>query len=235
MRHIFIGDIHGCYDELRRLLDAVAPRNGDVVVSTGDMVRKGPQPDRCLDLWLERGYLAVLGNQEEKLLDLVAKGTAREEGDRRVAERLDLIAYLRRLPLFLDFADARIAAVHGGVLPETSFSRGKVEASTTLRYVRQDGERWIPVPKSEQRERDRFWSEVWDGDRTVLYGHTPRREVRRDRKAIGIDTGCVYGGALTAAIFENGRWRFESVPAARRYASRSLFARLRKWFRSMHD
>ena len=59
---------------------------------------------------------------------------------------------------------------------------------------------------------------MWAGPRTILYGHTPRQEVRRDPKAIGLDTSCVYGGKLTAAILTKGEWRFESVRARRRYA-----------------
>jgi hypothetical protein len=62
-----------------------------------------------------------------------------------------------------------------------------------------------------------LWSERWKGDRFVVYGHTPLREPKFDSRALGLDTGCVYGGKLTAAIFD-GEWSTESVKAKRKYA-----------------
>ena len=61
------------------------------------------------------------------------------------------------------------------------------------------------------------WAEVWNGDRIVTYGHTPRREPKVDRRAIGLDTGCVYGFNLSAYIIETDE--FVSVPAQRAYDS----------------
>jgi hypothetical protein len=52
----------------------------------------------------------------------------------------------------------------------------------------------------------------------VVYGHSPQREPRIDHKALGIDTGCVYGG-LTAAIFTRAEdWRLVHVKARRQYS-----------------
>ncbi len=59
------------------------------------------------------------------------------------------------------------------------------------------------------------WYEFYDGQKTVIFGHWVSPEPRRGRKAIGIDTGCVCGGKLTAYIVETGE--FKSVPALRRY------------------
>jgi serine/threonine protein phosphatase 1 len=216
-RHIVIGDIHGCFDELRDLLDRVAPSPGDVVISVGDVVRKGPAPDRCLDLWLERGWLAILGNQEKKLLDLARSGRIADEPDRRVAARADLLEFIRGWPLYAVFGQEGFGVVHGGLLPDTPI-QGQRESVLTLRYVRRRNGGWVPVPKGEEKPGDRFWAEVWNGPLTILYGHTPRQDVRRDPKAFGLDTSCVYGGALTAAVLHEGEWTFESVRARRRYA-----------------
>jgi diadenosine tetraphosphatase ApaH/serine/threonine PP2A family protein phosphatase len=216
-RYIVIGDIHGCFDELRDLLDRVAPSPDDVVISVGDVVRKGPAPDLCLDLWLERGWLAILGNQEKKLLDLTRSGRVADEPDRRVAKREDLLEFIRGWPLYADFEPEGFGVVHGGLLPGIPIEAQR-ETMLTLRYVRRRNGSWIPVPKGEEKAGDRFWTEVWDGPRIILYGHTPRQEVRRDPKAIGLDTSCVYGGALTAAVLHDGDWTFESVRARHRYA-----------------
>jgi diadenosine tetraphosphatase ApaH/serine/threonine PP2A family protein phosphatase len=74
------------------------------------------------------------------------------------------------------------------------------------------------VPKEERRKDDALWSDKWKGDRFVVYGHTPLREPKFNARALGLDTGCVYGGTLTAAVFARERWTFERVKAKRKYA-----------------
>ena len=211
MRYIFIGDIHGCYEELTELLSLVQPQPQDSVASVGDLVRKGPEVAKCLDLWISRGYRAVLGNNEVRVL---------KESPPLDAHHLD---WIRSLPLFLDFAEIQVAVVHGGVLPDMRINAEDIDrnrdAVLKLRHVRRQDGKWVAVNRFELRSDDRWWSEVWDGDRTIVYGHspTPDHRPRIDPKAIGLDTGCVYGGRLTAAI-HHGQWSFASVPARRPYA-----------------
>lgn len=224
-RHIIIGDIHGCIDEVRELLSRAAVSKGDIVVAVGDLTRKGPAPDRCVELWIENGYLSVLGNNDATMIERSERWPTRvfaKHADRVVVRRTDLIAAMSVWPLYRDFPKTGAVVVHGGVLPNASrFGPELVprEAALELRYVRRNGTRWAFVPKGRQTDGDRFWSELWEGDRIVVYGHTPRREPKIDRRAIGLDTGCVYGGRLTAAIFERpGEWRLVDVPARRAYA-----------------
>lgn len=222
-RLIVIGDIHGCYEELVELLGRVDPQGGDVVVSVGDVVQKGPAAARCLDLWRERRYLAVRGNNEIKLLANVRpvlRFFARENRD--VLRRLDLLGYIASWPLVIDVPRPAIAVVHGGFLPHMRVSADDVEKGRDvvpeLRWIRKKDGEWKPAPKEKRKKDDALWSEKWRGERFVVYGHTPVREPRFDRRALGLDTGCVYGGALTAAIFEGEDWTTVSVPAKRKYA-----------------
>jgi serine/threonine protein phosphatase 1 len=221
-RLIFIGDIHGCHDELLELLERVSPRGNDLVTSVGDVVNKGPDPVRCLDLWRDRGYLAVQGNNEIKLLSR-AKPLLRWFATDPVLRRGDLLRYIASWPLVVDFPRAGVAAVHGGFLPHMLVTPGHVEEERDvlpeLRWIRRRNGSWQPVPKEKKKRTDVLWSEVWRGDRFAVYGHTPLREPKLDEHALGLDTGCVYGGALTAAIFANGTWSFESVKARRQYAT----------------
>ncbi|MEO8218934.1 MAG: metallophosphoesterase [Acidobacteriota bacterium] len=226
-RHIFIGDIHGCYDELVELLDQLSPSSHDTVISLGDLTRKGPDPVGCLDLFVGHGYQAVQGNQDRALIAL-SRFPARlflPHNDRALAHRQDLMLWISSLPLSLDFPGIGVAAVHGGVLPGVSFADQAALRDagilTNLRFVRQCGEEWIPIPRSRKQEGDVFWAEVWNGDRFIVYGHTPRSVPRRDSAALGLDTGCVYGGALTAGVFDGETWTTHSVRARRAYKTKS--------------
>lgn len=224
-RLIVVGDIHGCYDGLQELLARLAPSDADVVVAAGDIVRKGPDPVRCVQLWLDRGYHAVRGNNEEKILEL--SGTRLRKfilprADRRLMARSDLIESIRAWPLVIDFSTEKISVVHGGILPGMSVDEAAHDkaVATSLRYIRYEDGRWVRVPKGKDRAFDALWPTVYRGDRLLLYGHTPLERPRIDPNAIGLDTGCVYGGELTAAVFALGAWTFTAVKARRAYARR---------------
>jgi len=225
MRTIVIGDIHGCLDELMALLDKLAPAEGDRVISVGDIVRKGPDPVGCLELWKERRFLAVQGNHETRVLDRRGHLLQCYFGDDSpVLRRSDLVEWMREWPKFLRFNKEQIIVVHGGILPNGIDAMGDSEREhwlPRLRYLRHVLSGWQPVSKSESAPGDQFWTSLWDGPETIVYGHTPRTALQRDRFAIGIDTGCVYGNELTAAVFDPSGWNFVSVKAKRAYAARS--------------
>lgn len=220
-RLIFVGDIHGCYDEVQEMLDRVEPAASDLVVSVGDVVTKGPAPDRCLDLWRERGFLAVQGNNEIKLLGR-ARPLLRFFARDRVLRRRDLLRYIASWPIVIDFPSVAIAVVHGGFLPHMRVIPETVEQRqdeiVELRWIRRKNGEWKAIPKERKKSGDVLWPEKWKGERFVVYGHTPLREPKFDARALGLDTGCVYGGTLTAAVFAGGEWTIESVKARRKYA-----------------
>src|ERR1041385_6182195 len=86
-RHVFIGDIHGCRDEVMDLLRRIRLRSGDVVVAVGDLVRKGPLAREVIETWMTSGYLSVLGNNDAKLIARARAPLRRivaPAGDRRV-------------------------------------------------------------------------------------------------------------------------------------------------------
>jgi diadenosine tetraphosphatase ApaH/serine/threonine PP2A family protein phosphatase len=217
-RLIFVGDIHGCFDELRELLAQLAPTDADEVISVGDMVYKGPNPSACVALWRDLRYRAVRGNNEERLLRRSRNPLL---WFRRSAEDRELLAEIARWPLAIAIPERGIGALHGGLLPGTQLTVEEVRRQRhtlpRLRWVRRGDDGWRYVPKGEKRSGDRLWAEAWDGDALLVYGHTPVTSPRRDRRALGIDTGCVYGGSLTAAIHREGDWTFAQVRARKAY------------------
>ena len=217
-RLIFIGDIHGCYDELRDLLARVVPTADDEVISVGDMVRKGPNPRECVALWRFLGYHAVLGNNEERLMRRARNPLA---WITRSSEDREMLAYLATWPLAIAIPQLSIGVVHGGLLPGTEMTEAEVRRQRRsiprLRWVRHEADGWSYIPKGQKRDSDQLWAEAWDGEMLLVYGHTMVETPKRDRFALGLDTGCVYGGSLTAAIHRDGEWTFERVRARQAY------------------
>ena len=211
-RTIIIGDIHGCYDELCELLDRVGPTTSDRVISVGDLIVKGEKNREVLDLFsVDERFSAVIGNHDRALLRYW-RGEAVKLKESQERTRVELepererySAYLNSLPFMIDLGTHLV--VHAGVRPGVALKDQAEEDLTELRTLGEDRTSRVGLP----------WYEVYDGDRIVLFGHWPASQPRRAPRAIGLDTGCVYGYQLTAYIIEADD--FISVKARRDYAS----------------
>lgn len=210
-RTIVVGDIHGCYDELRELLDRLRLGEHDRVVSVGDLIVKGWKNREVLDLFSsDERFAAVLGNHDLAILRRWrGEKNKLKKSQKRCRRELKpdkerYFAYLDSLPAMIDLGSHLV--VHAGVRPGVSLAEQSVEDLTELRTLGPDRTRREGVP----------WYEVYDGPQTVLFGHWPASRPRRGRRAIGLDTGCVYGYQLTAYIIETDE--FVSVPSRRAYA-----------------
>lgn len=235
-----VGDVHGCAAELERLLDELAPGRGDRVVLLGDLFHRGPDPSGVLALVRASGARFVLGNHEHVLLARLAGREAagpfsaadlRGDSDRpleldpaRADELLALVrsdgAYFLESGTLAGAGPTRDGrswcAVHAGITPGRTARESRVEDLVyPARVSRGAGERGRRAP---------FWYEHHGGPELVLFGHLvfeePRVVERDERKvAIGLDTGALYGGRLTAYSPELDEFR--SVNAARAYVQRS--------------
>jgi len=203
-RTIFIGDLHGCRDELDALLSAVGLVAGDQVVAVGDLVVRGPWPHETLALLRSVGAVAVRGNHEDRILRWnESRGSKRTPaiGEMtkkagRALTRTDF-AMLAALPLWLDFATHGVRVVHAGVAPGVPIEHQEAHTLMTVRCVTKDGE---PVAKRGEA----LWGAVYLGPPHVVFGHNARPEPQVHLWATGIDTGCVYGGRLTAMVLAEG-------------------------------
>jgi len=209
-----IGDIHGELGKLERLLDALRPSAGDRLVFLGDYVDRGADAagvvSRLIALSREVSCIFLLGNHESMFLDFLGwKGAAyfggdaflMNGGDRTLAsygffgERaqqkgFDLppehAAFYRGLRLFHHEGDYLF--VHAGLGPRGLQSGDPVYA---LRLSRPEDLLWNRATADLPHTLGL----------TVIYGHTPSRDfsVRWNEPfSIGIDTGAVYGGPLSA-------------------------------------
>lgn len=239
-----VGDIHGCAEELSKLIEKLALGPADQLVSVGDLFHRGPDPVGVMELLAENRASFILGNHEHAVLrrlglapagvdaaerPIHAESTSqlREEdlagdgdepcilaADRRGA----IVSFLQRhsgfflrsgdLPGAQPLPDGRDwVCVHAGILPGREPEECSISVLTSLRRLEKRGRPW--------------WYEEYLGPDLVFFGHTPSKFPRVHRArgnlvALGLDTGCVYGGHLTAYSPDLGE--YASVPAARTYA-----------------
>jgi predicted phosphodiesterase len=229
-----IGDVHGCADELEALLAALgyeivhslygvdvrAPGNRRIVF-VGDLVDRGPDSPRVLDLAMSMissgDALAVAGNHDAKLLRhlegrkvMLTHGldlTVAQLG-RRSPEFLDKVRlFLSSLPSHAWLDRGRLAVAHAGIKDHMLGETTK-EVRRFCLYGDTSGETddlGLPVRY--------HWAADYRGTTSVIYGHTPVPEAAWVNNTMCLDTGCCFGGRLSAL-----RWperRIVSVPAAR--------------------
>jgi serine/threonine protein phosphatase 1 len=206
---LVIGDIHGCYDELRELLDRAGIGLGDEVLAVGDLIDRGPDNAEVLAYFRDRpGARSVLGNHERKHLRS-ARGEIEPALSQKITRRQlgsaypDWLGFLATFPRHVELPEALI--VHAFWEPGVPLERQR----DTVLVGTLSGESYL------NDRYDRPWYELYDGPKPLIVGH---RDYRRDGqpfvhcdRVFGLDTGCCYGGRLTGLLLP--AFRFISVPA----------------------
>jgi predicted phosphodiesterase len=215
MRTVFIGDVHGCAEELDLLLAECGWRPDDRVVLVGDLVAKGPDSAGVVRRAREHGFLAVRGNHDAHVLRWRA-GRMREDKKlkpehQQVMDTLEARdwAYLESLPLHRHFPELNVRVVHAGLVPGVPLEEQRPELLLNLRSITPEGK------PSKRVDKGVPWASLWTGPELIIFGHDAMRGVQRHPHAIGLDSGCVYGQHLTAYVLPEAR--FYSVRAKRAY------------------
>ena len=114
-RTLFIGDVHGCLDELQGLLKLLQVRSQDRVILLGDLINRGPYSAEVVEYVAEKGYEAILGNHEDHYL----RNYKSDAKYLKLYEKLGpkLHAWIMRLPLYIE--GKKFLAVHAGLQPDT--------------------------------------------------------------------------------------------------------------------
>jgi serine/threonine protein phosphatase 1 len=193
-----IGDVHGCRATLERLLDILSPTRDDLVVFVGDLVRKGPDSKGVVDLVQSHpNYHSVRGNNEQKLAD------GRKSIDSLTEYDLE---YLDSLPAIISWDD--VAVVHGGIDHRKPLAEHTLTELLNARSL-------VPDASYERP----YWFETRRESPRLFFGHTVLSEPFESEYAVGLDTGCVYGGQLTAYDYRAGEVVAAEPPET--YRSRS--------------
>jgi hypothetical protein len=227
-RTVIVGDVHGCKHELELLLDRIGFCHGDRLVMVGDLVARGPEPAKTLDLLRAVNARAVRGNHEDRLLswkraagkDTVPLSASHRATVRALRDRH--WSYLASLPLWIDLPDHGLRVVHAGVAPGIPIEQ---QSPRTLMYVRGLDERGEPIEGRGQH----LWGEKYEGSPHVVFGHNALDAPQIHPCATGLDTGAVYGRRLTAMVLRDGERPpppahradvLVSVPSRRSYCER---------------
>jgi len=205
-RFFIVGDIHACPQELEALLTALALQHEDRLVCLGDYVDRGPGSREVVDLLLGLKADAVCnltflkGNHEDMFLDFLGYGGHYGEAflmnggvqtlmsygcapallmdGMQIAEQIPQAhrEFFRNLELVLPRDE--VLCVHAGIDPLRALADQDPEDLLWIRQSFIDNPHRLPY--------------------TIIYGHTPQREVRFHLPyKVGIDTGLVYGGKLS--------------------------------------
>lgn len=231
-----IGDVHGCFDELVELLEALgyrleglpdAPRashpEGRRALFLGDLVDRGPRSPDVLRLAMAMvasgAALCVPGNHDVKLLKkLRGRDVKPTHGLELTLAQLEAETdeFKAKAADFIDglvshyvLDDGNLAVAHAGV-KEAFQGRGSGAVREFCLYGETTGETdeyGLPVRYN--------WASEYRGKAMVVYGHTPTTVAEWENRTICIDTGCVFGGALTALRYPERE--FVEVKARRVY------------------
>ena len=231
-----IGDVHGCYDELLMLLNSLGYRvsqvaqafevyhpEGRKLVFLGDLVDRGPKTPTVLRLVMAAvksgDAFCVSGNHDAKLIKAlqgsqVAMTHGLTESMRQLeaeseAFRAEAAAFLHKRPSHCVFDGGRLVAAHAG-LREEMHGRDSGKVRMFCLYGETTGETdefGLPVRYP--------WAADYRGRAMVVYGHTPVAEPQWQNNTLCIDTGCVFGGRLTALRYPEKE--IVSVPSLAQY------------------
>jgi predicted phosphodiesterase len=140
---LVVGDVHGCLDELRALVEQAGVTADDEVVFVGDLVAKGPDSAGVIAWARERGATAVMGNHDDHVLKARAGDPAAKGGALEVANSLTIadVDWLAERPLWLrlDIAGKPHVVVHGGMVVGIPVEKQTREHLLTMRSITTDG------------------------------------------------------------------------------------------------
>ncbi len=228
-----IGDIHGCYDELVMLIEKLGyVRNesgvyrhpfGRQAAFLGDLCDRGPKNTEVLRLVMDMvrsgSAVAVPGNHDVKLLKyLRGKNVTMTHGFDVTVSQLEAAGedFKKETAGFIDslvshyvLDDGKLVIAHAGIKQEY-IGRGSMRVRDFCLYGETTGESdeyGLPVRLD--------WAADYRGRAVVVYGHTPQSQVQSLNGTYCIDTGCVFGGSLTA--FRYPERECVAVKALRQY------------------
>lgn len=204
-RRLFVGDLHGCLDELNQLIIAFEfdPRL-DQLFSVGDLMGKGPDVTGTLLRLIDLKAKVVRGNHDDYLLTAMKKSASErsardQEYMNSLGNQLEPLAkYIASWPIYLEMDD--LILVHAGLEP------GKKKLAKMSPKILMQIRTWDGVGKDLKTKTNPAWFDCVETNKTLIFGHWSEKGLVNLPMFKGLDTGCVYGGKLTGYCPEEDRF-----------------------------
>ncbi|KAA8498130.1 Bis(5'-nucleosyl)-tetraphosphatase PrpE, asymmetrical [Porphyridium purpureum] len=216
-RVIAIGDVHGCIQEVIELLRLADFQPGDQVIFTGDLVAKGPDSLGVVRLARQINARMVRGNHDHEVIrwrEAVMRGARppivsveHSRFARGMSE--EDFEWFRSAPWYISSTCLGHVFVHAGMIPGVEMWEQNPRLMMNMRSILPDG---VVTAKHVSKHG---WARLWRGPLKVVFGHDALRGLQQHEFAVGLDTGCVYGGRLSALLLPENR--LISVKAQRSY------------------
>ncbi len=195
-RTIIIGDVHGCSNELKNLIEKVhVDLKSDRLIFVGDLINKGPDSKGVLDFAIKSNAECVLGNHEVEFLShLEGKKTdpRMEKVKHQLGSNLDkYVKWIKAQPLYIEAPEFLV--VHAGLQPGKKPKDTPTKILTSVRT-------WDGKGDNLKQTSNPPWYELYKEDKLVIYGHWALDGLKVRKNTIGLDSGCVYGGQLSALV-----------------------------------
>jgi hypothetical protein len=211
-----ISDVHGCRDELLEMLQLLDYKSPHVrIILLGDLVDRGKYSAECVRLARELELESVMGNHERRLIKWYRSQNTRVDVYDHKNYYTQLsdadITYITNMPSYIELDKTII--VHAGLKPGTSLDKQRDDDLLHLRYT-DVNRKFVSLKQINKFGKEKLGAIFWTNfgpflHKDIIYGHhvhsmdTPNIYQYNDgTKAIGIDTGCCFGGRLTALILE---------------------------------
>lgn len=220
MQYDFIGDVHGCLNELCHLFrelgyeemdGAFIHPEGRIPVFVGDITDRGPNSLGVISLVYEmvmklkkakyipgnhcnKLYRYFQGNKVKLLHGLETTVAELKQLPPKEQQKIirKFMALYNQAPLYLELPDVQAIAAHAGI-KESLIGRTDKKVKSFVLYGDTTGE-FHPDGRPIRRD----WAQKYHGSLWIVYGHTPVKEPRFVNHTVNIDTGCVFGNKLTA-------------------------------------
>jgi bis(5'-nucleosyl)-tetraphosphatase (symmetrical) len=180
-RTIFIGDVHGCFDELELLIKKINyAAKSDRLIFLGDLINKGPKSDEVVKYVQALKAEVILGNHELAYLK-------KENGKK------DWQKWFATFPSFIE--EEKFIAVHGGIAPGLKLNATPNKILTRLRT-------WDGSGNEVNSPAHLPWFFSYQENKPVFFGHWAALGLVQYKNVTGLDSGCAYGGELSAWILE---------------------------------
>nr|XP_004227501.1 uncharacterized protein LOC101243356 [Ciona intestinalis] len=207
---LIVGDVHGCYDETMALLEIAQQRSSHPVevIFVGDVVNKGPKSLEMLEFVRNAGNVhCIRGNHEQNVLCqyLRMKNSRDVTHDHWIANITNAqFEYMRNLPYTITIPSIGCVVVHAGLVPGIPLHQQSTNNMLNMRNLVVDINDFYDeeLCGTSDNRRGTCWAESWIGPQHVYFGHDALRKLQTHPHCTGLDTGCVYGGKLTAVLLK---------------------------------